>query len=169
MKKYIPLICLFLLSFPLLLNAQEKKTTPPTEKVVFTNNPDQLHYAIIRLESIEKGKTNEPQKLEVSKQEKIAKQINTLNNKVWKSDLRQSQIYLSGGEKTEPVVTIRRFENFQEAQKYCSAFAAELNNTSERDQIVEILPISQMNYRACLKLKSSEDYRKYYSEVLEAN
>lgn len=165
MKNYISLIALFLLLTPIFGLAQQtdsQKEVAPK----FTNSTDGLHYAIIRYAPIKLNQTGKVEQTDQSKQEQRRKALSQLNLNNKKSDLRLSQIYLSGKEKVEPVITVRRFESYQEASNYCDFFERELKNFSEDEGIIEALPISQANYRVCLRTKSTTNYKTYYLKEL---
>ncbi len=75
------------------------------------------------------------------------------------SNIRMSHIYL-GSDKNKPLIIIRKFNNFEEAEQLIN----NMKNFSNSKNI-ELLNINKQNYQIVLKQQSIMAYKEFYKKL----
>jgi len=135
------------LLFLLLSCNSEKEMLEASPDNSFIDDPEVMHYVIVQADS----------EADIIKEKDALRGFNKGNGF---ENLRLSSIYLKlESQKDQSVIVVRRFANFNEAEKYVSSFS------KENDE--KALAVSQHNYRLILREKKWKNYEKYYEEKLK--
>lgn len=145
-----------LLSISLLLACKSETTVESIPEIEaaeseFSSTPDALHYYMVALTGTSDGSILPSLKEQLSEYNKT----NFPDSK-----MRISNIFL--GEKKNPIIVVRRFQNEAEALDYHQKFTQDTKSFFQNDWEMKSFPISQINYRTVLKTKTIENYWKYY-------
>lgn len=135
-------------------NENEEQTSIDTTQLVENNfeyNPNILHYVVISYN----GKALNQQKAKIA--------LSNFNNKYFRLErLKVSSISLdTSGDK--PILVVRKFKDAQKAEEYTSTLI-EKNQEVLGGQAFRPYPMSQINYRELIRVKSIETYAKFYQE-----
>lgn len=165
MKNY--LTCLLLLTVVAFLSCdRQEEVVEKLDTSTFIDKADDLHYVIIKMQTIPGIDRQDTTAMKAIKAGELKQQIDTWNAKDPGTKLRTSQIYFDEETGVEPIFTIRRFNDYNEAKQYSEKLSAQVKAMDGSAKIAAILPISQTNYRVCIKQKSSRAYQYYHDKII---
>lgn len=117
----------------------------------FKYNPDMMHYVVVSYNS---------SSVTVN-QAKIA--FSNFNNKFFRLErLKVSNIFLDTSGET-PLLTIRKFQDAKKAKDYVNTLIEKYDDVLGGKSFTTY-PISQINYRELIRIKSVDTYEKFYRE-----
>lgn len=165
MKNY--LTCLLLLAAVAFLSCErQEETVAEFDTSTFIDKADDLHYVIIKMQTIPGIDRQDTTAMKAIKASELKQQIDTWNAKDPGTKLRTTQIYFDEETGVEPIFTIRRFNDYNEAKQYSEKLRTQVKTMDGSEKIAAILPISQTNYRVCIKQKSSKAYQYYHDKII---
>ena len=117
----------------------------------FKYDPDNMHYVVVSYNS---------SSVSVN-QAKIA--FSNFNNKFFRLErLKVSNIFLDTSGET-PLLTVRKFKDAEKAKDYVNTLI-EKNDEVLQGKSFTAYPISQINYRELIRIKSVDTYEQFYRE-----
>lgn len=159
-------ILLLLVAVTFLSCERQEETVEEFDTSTFIDKADDLHYVMIKMKIAPGIDLQDTTAMKAIKVAGLKEQINAWHAENPAAKLRTSQIYFEEKAGIEPLLTVRRFNHFNEAKAYSEKLQAELKAIEGGKKIAAILPISQTNYRVCIKQKSSTAYQYYYDKII---
>jgi tetratricopeptide (TPR) repeat protein len=118
----------------------------------FKYNPEMMHYVVVSYNS---------SSVSVN-QAKIA--FSNFNNKFFRLErLKVSNIFLDTSGET-PLLTVRKFQDAEKARDYVNTLIEKYDEVMGGKSFTAY-PISQLNYRELIRIKSVDTYENYYRET----